>query len=79
MANVAPAYGLLFGVLEKTILPKLRCARCGASVTLAELPHPARSQLIRSKRLALIGWFAIALPATALLVWWLLSRFAGLG
>ncbi len=79
VVNVAPAYGLLFGVLEKTIIPRLRCAHCDTPVALAELPQPARSRIVRSKRVALTVWLAILVPVTGLLVWWLLTRLALLG
>jgi hypothetical protein len=78
VTNTAPSYGIFFGMMEKTILPRLRCARCGTSFRIDDLPEPARSTVARSKRRALIIW--VCLNAVALvLIAFLLYRFGFIG
>ncbi len=79
IANITPSYGMLFGVMEKRILPKLRCARCQATVPIDELPEPARAEIIRSKRSGIVIWICIvsvALGGLALVGWgWISGTF----
>lgn len=79
VTNTSPPYGLFFGVMEKSILPRLRCARCGASWRIDDLPEPARSTIARSKRRVLIIWLCLVIPGTGLLVVLLLYRLGIIG
>jgi hypothetical protein len=79
VTNTSPSYGLFFGVMEKSILPRLRCARCGASWRIDDLPEPARSTIARSKRRALIIWVCLVIPALGLFVALLLYQFGIIG
>ncbi len=78
ITNTSPSYGLIFGVMEKSILPRLRCTRCGASFRIDDLPEPTRSTLARTKRRALVTWLCLAMSAGLLIVF-LLYRFGFIG
>jgi len=72
VTNEAPSYGVFFGVFEKSILPRLRCSQCRASLNIEQLPEPGRSQVRGTRNRTLAVWIAIVgvcLPLLGYLLW----------
>jgi hypothetical protein len=72
VTNEAPSYGFMFGVMEKSILPRLRCTQCGASLKIEQLPEPGQSKVRQTRNRTLAVWIAIVvvcLPVLGYLLW----------
>jgi hypothetical protein len=72
--NLAPAYGLMFGVFERTLRPDFKCLWCNRKVERSQMPPKVQEEVGRRIRNGWIVWAAITVPLVALFVWVFILR-----